>query len=131
MKGHALFADDTPVNLLAPGSDKTRTARLWAYVLDELDWAEAGHLAAWYRFSPDRKGVLPREHLAAYEGFMHADGYAGFNDLYRTGKVTEVACMAHIRRKFADIHKSQGSAIAEEAIKRIAKLNGVEKEVRG
>ena len=39
--------------------------------------------------------------------------------------------MAHIRRKFVDIHKAQGSAIAEEAIKRIAKLYGVEKEVRG
>jgi len=23
------------------------------------------------------------------------DGYAGFNELYQTGKVTEVACMAH------------------------------------
>jgi transposase len=82
-------------------------------------------------FAGQKKGVRPSEHLAAYEGFMHADGYAGFNDLYRTGKVTEVACMAHIRRKFVDIHKAQGSAIAEEAIKRIAKLYGVEKEVRG
>jgi transposase len=130
-KGQALFADDTPVNLLAPGSGKTKTARLWAYVRDERPWAGEAHPAAWYRFSPDRKGVRPREHLAAYEGFMHADGYAGFNDLYRTGKVTEVACMAHIRRKFVDVHKAQGSAIAEEAIKRIAKLYGVEKEIRG
>ncbi len=39
--------------------------------------------------------------------------------------------MAHIRRKFVDVHKSQGSAIAEEAIKRIAELYGIEKEVRG
>ena len=62
---------------------------------------------------------------------MHADGYARFNGLFRRGKVTEVACMAHIRRKFVDIHKSQGSAIAEGAIKRIAKLYGVVKEVRG
>jgi hypothetical protein len=130
-KGQALFADDTPVKLLAPGSGKTRTARLWAYVRDERPWAGEAHPAAWYQFSPDRKGIRPRGHLAAYEGFMHADGYAGFNDLYRTGKVTEVACMAHIRRKFVDIHKAQGSAIAEEAIKRIAKLYGVEKKVRG
>jgi transposase len=82
-------------------------------------------------FSPDKKGVLPREHLADYEGFMHADGYPGFNDLYRTGGITEVACMAHVRRKFVDIHKAQGSAIAGEAIKRIAQLYGVEKDVRG
>jgi len=39
--------------------------------------------------------------------------------------------MAYIRRKFVDVHKSQGSAIAEEAIKRIATLYGVEKEVHG
>ncbi len=36
-----------------------------------------------------------------------------------------------IRRKFVDVHKSQGSAIAEEAIKRIADLYGIEKLVRG
>lgn len=131
LKGQALFADDTPVKLLAPGFGKTRTARLWAYVRDERPWAGEAHPATWYQFSPDRKGVRPREHLAAYEGFMHADGYAGFNDLYRTGKVTEVACMAHIRRKFVDIHKSQGSAIADEAIKRIAQLYAVEKAARG
>jgi hypothetical protein len=39
--------------------------------------------------------------------------------------------MAHIRRKFVDVQQSQGSAIAEEAIKRIAELYGIEKEVRG
>ena len=38
---------------------------------------------------------------------MHADGYARFNELYRRGKVTEGACMAHIWRKFVNIHKSQ------------------------
>ena len=131
LAGPALFADDTLVKLLAPGSGKTRTARLWAYVRDERPWAGEAYPAAWYRFSPDRKGARPREHLANYTGFMHADGYVGFNELYRTGKVTEVACMAHIRRKFVDVHKSQGSAIAEEAIKRIAELYGIEKEIRG
>ena len=131
MKGQALFADDTPVQMLAPGSGKTKTARLWAYVRDERPWAGEAPPAAWYQFSSDRKGIRPRDHLAAYEGFMHADGYPGFNELYRTGRVSEVACMAHIRRKFVDIHKAQGSAIAEEAIKRIATLYGVEKEVRG
>jgi transposase len=131
LQGQAIFADDTPVKMLAPGSGKTKTARLWAYVRDERPWAGEVPPASWYQFSPDRKGARPNKHLAMYEGFMHADGYAGFNDLYRAGKITEVACMAHIRRKFVDVHKSQGSAIAEEAIKRIAKLYGIEKVVRG
>ena len=35
--------------------------------------------------------------------------------------------MAHVRRKFVDIFKSQGLEVAEDAIKRIALLYGVEK----
>ena len=62
---------------------------------------------------------------------MHADGYVGFEDLYRSGNIREVACMAHVRRKFVDVHRAQGSAIAEEAIRRIAQLYAVEKEARG
>jgi hypothetical protein len=62
---------------------------------------------------------------------MHADGYAGFEDLYRSGDIREVACMAHVRRKFVDVHRAQGSDIADEAITRIAQLYAVEKEARG
>ena len=66
-----------------------------------------------YRFSSDRKGEHPKDHLAKYSGWMHVpshglqanhcratDGYAGFEDLYRNGAIREVACMAHVRRKF-------------------------------
>jgi transposase len=87
--------------------------------------------ASWYQFSPDRKGQHPKDHLAKHKGWMHADGYAGFEDLDRSGKIREVACMAHVRRKFVDIHRSQGSAIADDAIRRIAQLYAVEKETRG
>ena len=131
LAGQAIFADDTPVNMLSPGAGKTKTARLWAYVRDERPWASDALPAAFYRFSRDRKGEQPSEHLKDYTGWMHADGYAGFNDLYRTGRVREVACMAHARRKLVDVLKSQGSAIAEEAIKRIVALYGIEKEGRG
>ena len=41
------------------------------------------------------------------------------------------ACPAHVRRKFVDVHRAQGSAIAEEAIGRIAQLYVVEKTIRG
>ena len=59
------------------------------------------------------------------------DGHAGFEDLYRSGDIREVACMAHVRRKFVCVHKAQGSAIADEAIRRIAELYAVEKVARG
>lgn len=129
--GQALFADDTPLKMLTPGAGKARTARLWAYARDESPWNGPAPPAAWYRFSIDRKGARPADHLRDYQGWMHADGYAGFEELYRAGRIREVACMAHVRRKFVDIHASQGSAIAEEALRRIAGLYAVEKDARG
>ena len=129
--GSAIFADDTPVKLQAKGTGKTATARMWVYARDERPWSGDAAPAAWYRFTPNRKGEHPVEHLKSYKGHVHADGYAGFNGLFGIGKATEVACMAHIRRKFVDVHQSTGGAIAEEAIRRIADLYAVEKEARG
>jgi transposase len=131
LAGRAIFADDTPVKMLAPGTGKTATARLWAYGRDERPWGGDAPPASWYRFSPDRKGQHPKDHLSGYRGWMHADGYAGFENIYRSSNIHEVACMAHVRRKFVDVHRAQGSAIADEAIRRIAQLYAVEKEARG
>lgn len=127
----SLFADDTTIKLLAPGNGKTKTARMWIFSCDQRPWAGGAPQAAWYQFSPDRKGIRTEKHLEGYTGFIHADGYAGFNKLYAQDKATEMACMAHIRRKFVDIFEAQGSAIAAEAIKRIATLYAIEKQVRG
>ena len=84
----------------------------------------------WYQFSVDRKGEHPSSHLKGYKGVVHADGFTGFNGLFGTDRASEQACMVHVRRKFVDIYESEGSAIAEEAIKRIAALYAVEKEAR-
>jgi transposase len=129
--GAALFADDTPVKMLAPGNKKAKTARIWAYVRDERPWAGQSPPCAWYQFTVDRKGEHPVSHLSGYKGWVHADGYAGFNGVFGGAKASEMACMAHIRRKFVDVFTAQESSIAEEAIKRIAELYGVEKQARG
>jgi len=131
LRGQAIFTDDTPVKMLEKGAGKTRTARVWTYVRDERPWSGDAPPAAWYQFSVDRKGKRTAGHLANYEGWMHADGYAGFEELYRSGRIKEVACLAHIRRKFVDVHQSQGSAVAGEAVERIAELYRIEKEARG
>ena len=129
--GDALFADDTPVKMQAPGNKKTKIARVWTYVRDERPWAGQSPPCAWYQFTIDRKGEHPVSHLSGYRGWVHADGYSGFNGVFGADKAREMACLAHVRRKFVDMHAAQGSAIAEEAIRRIAKLYGVEKEARG
>ena len=68
--------------------------------------------------------------MKTFGGFLHADGYAGFNALF-DGDVVEVACWAHVRRKFFDVHEATASPIAKEALDRIGALYGIEAEVRG
>ena len=126
--GPALFADDTPVKMQAKG--KAQTARLWSYVRDERPWCGQAPPCVWYQFSVDRKGEHPSSHLKGYKGVIHADGFTGFNGLFGTDRASEQACMVHVRRKFVDVYESEGSAIAEETIKRIAALYAVEKEAR-
>jgi len=130
-RGGALFADDTPVKMQAPGQKKTKTARVWTYVRDERPWAGQSPPCAWYQFIIDHKGEHPVSYLAGYRGWVHANGYSGFNGLFGHDKADEMACMAHVLRKFVDILTSQGNAIVEEAIRRITELYAVAKDARG
>jgi hypothetical protein len=130
--GDRLHGDDTPVPVLEPGKGKTKTGRLWAYVRDGRPWAAGDAPAAAYFYSPDRKGVHPRNHLKNFRGVLHADGYAGFRDLYEPQKpgepasIIEAACMAHVRRKFFDLTAVGPAPIAEEALRRIGELYDIE-----
>lgn len=126
-----IHGDDTPVPVLAPGTGKTATGRFWAYVRDDRPWAGTAPPAVFYCYTVDRKGEHPRGHLRDFHGILQADGYAGFGELYRTGGVTEVACWAHVRRKFFDIHKANGSPLAREAVERIGGLYDIEAAIRG
>jgi len=126
-----LHADDTPVPVLAPGNGKTKTGRLWTYVRDDRPAGDKTAPAVWFAYSPDRKGEHPKRHLKLYKGALQADAYAGFQQLYESGSIVEVACWAHTRRKFHEIHIAHPSPITTEAIQRIAALYAIEAEIRG
>jgi len=126
-----LHADDTPVPVLAPGLGKTKTGRLWTYVRDDRPAGDSTPAAVWFAYSPDRKGEHPQSHLSNFAGTLQADAYAGFDQIYETGRIQEAACWAHVRRKFYDLEVAHKSAVATEALERIAGLYAIEKEIRG
>jgi transposase len=126
-----LHGDDIPVPVLAPGNGKTKTGRLWTYVRDDRPAGSTEAPAVWFAYSPDRKSDHPADHLKTFQGTLQADGFAGFNRLYETGRIVEAACWAHVRRKFYDLHQAHASPIAAEALQRIGQLYGIEKEIRG
>ncbi|WP_150289881.1 IS66 family transposase [Sphingobium estronivorans] len=128
-----LHADDTPVPVLAPGTGKTATGRLWVYLRDNRRWRPSDKPAALFRYSPDRKGERPREHLKAFTGFLQADAYTGFERLYdldrKPGPITPVACWAHARRKLHDVYQADPSSVAAEGLRMIRGLYEVERGI--
>jgi len=131
MSAAKLHTDDTPVPVLAPGRGKTKTGRLWTYVRDDRPWGDATPPAVWFAYSPDRKGEHPQAHLSEFRGTLQADAYPGYEEIYKGGRVTEAACMSHVRRPFFELYEAHKSAVAKEALERIAALYAIEEEIRG
>jgi transposase len=131
-----IWTDDTPIRVLAPGRGKTRIGRFWVYAFDPRPWGSTGPPAALYCYSPDRKGERPREHLAGFGGWLHADAYAGYDALTtakagRPQRITHVACMAHARRRLFEVYEATKSPIAEEGLRRIGELYAIEAAING
>ena len=131
MAAAKLHADDTPVPVLAPGLGRTKTGRLWTYVRDDRPAGDTTPPGVWFAYSPDRKGEHPQGHLRHFAGTLQNDGYAGFDQVYETGRIREAACWAHVRRKFYDLQVAHKSPVAQEALEGIAALYAIEKEIRG
>lgn len=139
MAAPVIHTDDTPIAVLAPGNGKTRTGRLWIYLVDERPWQGSRAPAAYYRFSPDRKGERPRDHLATFYGVIQADAYGGYEALTRqvgppgvnAPRIMHAACWAHARRKLFDEFERTKSPIAEEGLRRIRELYAIEAEITG
>ena len=136
MAQSAIWTDDTPIRTLAPGTGKTHLSRFWCYAVDPRPYKGPGHPAVFYRYSADRRGERPRDHLEGFSGFMHADAFAGYAALYRADgnkppRITHVACMAHARRKFFEVFEATKSPIADEALRRIQELYAIEADIGG
>jgi transposase len=125
-----LHGDDTPVPVLCPGRGTTKTGRLWTYVRDDRPAGSRDPPAVLFRYSPDRKGERPQQHLESFRGVLQADAYAGFERLYGE-RIQEAACWAHVRRKFYDLHVASASPLAAAALAQIGELYALEAEIRG
>lgn len=131
LRAAKIHTDDTPVPVLDPGRGRTATGRLWVYAVDDRACGASTPPLVWYRFTPDRSGIHPQRELARFSGHLQADAYAGYNKLYESGRVTEVACWAHFRRGFVDLHRDKPTALTTDVLERIGQLYAVEADIRG
>jgi len=116
-----VHTDDTPVRVQGDGKNGPFTGRFWVYAGDEQ------HPYTVYDYTPSRKRDGPEAFLGAYKGYLQADAFGGYDGIYASGDVIEVACWAHTRRKFYDA-RSTDSNRAHRMLAWIRQLYEVERE---
>src|SRR5215510_8241517 len=134
-QGERIFADETTLPTLAPGSGKTLKAWLWAYARDDRPFGGTGPPMVAYRFEDSRSGDCVARHLSGFGGLLQVDGYAAYNRLAKgagaNDGVTLAACFAHVRRRFYELHVNESSRLATQTVTTMAGLWEIEADIRG
>src|SRR5690625_7173575 len=89
-----------------------------------------GRNAVIYDFTPTRAGTHARTFLADWQGKLVTDDYSGYKQSFKQGGITEIACMAHARRKFYELHVANQSEIAAQALASFKALYAIEAEAK-
>ena len=121
MQSYCINTDDTPVPVQDTG--KTHRAYLWVYIGDR------DHPYTIYDFTWTRCRDGPETFLKKYEGYLQADAFSGYDRLYAEGRIIEVGCWAHARRKFFEA-KTTAPVQAHQALLRVNALYDIEREAK-
>ena len=104
LQSNHIFTDDTIIPVQNKKS-KHKKGRLWVYIGDDE------HAYTVFKYSPTRAGMYPYEILKNFYGYIHADAYSGYDNLFKNklgsiSKAFECSCWVHARRYFANIIKT-------------------------
>lgn len=122
----SIHVDETPVQVLKEPGRKAKT-KSYMWVFASSKYATDAHHIRLFRYNASRKGAVAKELLKDYHGYLHTDGYKGYN---LVNGVTHCYCWVHLRRLFYQASKStveSEGTLAAEALKMIRDLSNKEK----
>ncbi len=120
-----IWTDDTHVTVLGGGESGSHKGRFWVYIGPTALPYDV------YDFTEDRKRRGPSQFLANYAGYLQADAFSGYDGIYAGsgGRIIEVACWAHARRKFFEA-RSSSPAQSSLILQMVQRLYEVEDRAR-
>lgn len=122
LQSKVIHTDDTSIKMLQPGTGVALTAKFWPYLGDWL------HPYAVYDFTISRERDGPQEFLDGYKGYLQADAYSGYDCIFASRQVHEVACWIHARRYWHEA-RDNDAARANMALGFIARLSQIEHQL--
>ena len=125
LQSYVIHADETPVPVLDPTRDSTRSGYIWTYIGD----GNYPYTLFDYRDSRSRDG--PAEILKKYRGYLLTDAYTCYDSVVSEskGRIIAVGCWAHARRGFFDARQNQPRE-AHYVLSLIRQLYDVEDQTR-
>jgi len=91
-----VHCDETPVQVLKEEGKKPQTkSYMWLYRTGNDDKPPI----ILYDYKPSRSGDNAATYLKDFRGYVHSDGYSGYNKL---DNIVRCGCWAHLRRKFVE-----------------------------
>ena len=124
-----MHMDETPVQVLKePGRSATAKSYMWVRIGGPPDKP-----VVLYDYDPSRSAEVPRRLLAGFQGWLMTDGYGAYGKAVQTEDIEQLACWAHVRRKFIDAQKIQGkgkTGRADQALAMIRELYKVERDAQ-
>jgi transposase len=126
--GPVLQMDETTVRVIGEAERKdTQESYMWL-----ARGGPVGKTVVWYEYHPTRAAYNAKALLEGYKGYLQTDGYKGYDCAVEDmAGIIHVGCFAHARRKFFEAAKvNKGSRSAEEGLKHIRNLYGIENELR-
>ncbi len=116
-----LHIDETTLQVL---SEEGRTAKQKSYIWCRITGGTDTPIVLMH-YSPSRAGSVASKLLEGFSGYLHTDGYAGYDSSASRPDVIQLGCWAHVRRKFDVARKasSPGAAnIARQGMELIREL---------
>jgi len=109
LKQDIIHADESTLQVLhEEGRTASQKSYMWLYMTGHL-----GPQIVLYDYRTTRANKHPMKFLSGYKGYLHTDGYAGYNNI---PNVTIVGCFAQARRKFADALKAVTDKTSNSAL---------------
>ncbi len=135
--GH-IFSDDTTMPTLwePKPENKGKPAKknyMWVYTGPSKEDKKSPIVID--DFAEGRGSEYPIAFLKDFTGYLQADAYSSYNPRFESqeelpAQCIEVACWAHVRRKFFEALTANPKSIAKEMLEMIGKLYALEKKFR-
>ena len=130
-----IHVDETRMPVIEPGRGKVRIDQFWAHGVDDGPWGGPAPPAVCYVHARSRSHETIAGQLGDYSGILQVDGYSAYKALEvsgdEPGPITLAFCLAHLRRRFVDLHKSTQSPITARIIALLGRVYRIEAEIRG